>query len=207
MPVICPTCQSVFVGMTFRSSRYCAWGCFRYFCGGVLPARSSRGERCAGLLSRNKYIFRFSEIYARPLASRLIQGGSGSRSSETWSAGCGGRDIIVSAHEIAGRQLVSDRKARDTPPLGSGARHATRRMEVAASTRQPPSLNLAKIVHAAGLARQSVGFDFAMGTVCCPQPKFATASFGFSPQGAERGEARPTSPSDRAHRANRRRPG
>lgn len=35
--LICPTCQNVFAGMSYRSSRYCAWGCFRYFFGGVLP--------------------------------------------------------------------------------------------------------------------------------------------------------------------------
>ena len=36
VPVICPTCQHVISEMTKLSSRYCAWGCFRYFCPGSL---------------------------------------------------------------------------------------------------------------------------------------------------------------------------
>src|SRR5688572_15789382 len=52
VPVICPTCQSVFAAessipaaLCFQGVPFFAWGCFRYFC---LPRRSSRaGLPCA----------------------------------------------------------------------------------------------------------------------------------------------------------------
>jgi hypothetical protein len=38
-----PDVSNVSAGMTYRSSGYFAWGCFRYFLGGVLPGRTSAG--------------------------------------------------------------------------------------------------------------------------------------------------------------------
>jgi hypothetical protein len=40
VPLICPTSQSKFSVIQNRSSRYCAWGCFRDFLAGVLPGGS-----------------------------------------------------------------------------------------------------------------------------------------------------------------------